>query len=415
MHHDRVRVVVTGMGGLCSLGVAVPDIWDALIGGSVGVGPIARFDTTGYPARIAAEITGFSPEPRIDRKAARRMDRFTQFAVIAAREAVAQANLDAADVGERVGVYVGTAFGGIESFTNATELLLEKGPRRVSPFGVPMTIANMAPGMIAIDLGVRGPAFAYASAFSGGANAIGEGFRAIQHGRADAVIAGGAEAPITPLAMAAFTAMGALSRNNDDPDHAVRPFDLHRDGCAVGEGAGMLLLERRDTALARGATILAEIVGYGATAEAYHQVQLDPTGDGMARAMRLALDEASLGDRDIGYINAHGTGTEMNDVVETRAIRTAFGPAADGIPISSTKSQTGHLLGAAGGLEAIIAIMAMTEGILPATVNLDVPDPACDLDYIAKGPCPAWPGAILSNSMGFGGHCVALAFKKHEA
>lgn len=404
------RVVITGTGAICALGHSVSAIWSALIAGETGIDTISRFDPADFSTTFAAEVGDLRVDDLLGRKQARRMDRFTQFAVIAARQAVAQSCLDISRDPERVGVMVGSALGGFETFATATETMLTAGPRRVSPFAVPMTIPNMAPGTVAIDIGAKGPAFAHASAFASGAHAIGEGMRMIQVGRADAILAGGAEAPITKLALAAFASMGSLSRRNGEPRQAVRPFDADRDGCAMGEGAGVLLLEARDHALARGATILAEITGYCTTADAFHEVQLAPGGEGIARAMSGAIAEAALHPSQIGYLNAHGTATVMNDAYETAAIKTAFGDAAHGLPISSTKAMTGHLLGAAGGLEAIVSIQVIREGILPPTINLETADPECDLDYIAGTSREGVIDAVMSNSMGFGGHNVSLVF-----
>ncbi len=406
------RVVVTGYGAISALGLTAGALRAAMRGNASGLRTITRFDASEYPTSFAAEVVDFDPGAVLDRKGARRMDRFTQFASVTAREAVAHARLDVAAGPDRVGVVVGSAFGGVETFVQTAEVMLAKGPRRISPFAVPMTIPNIAPGMIAIDLGAKGPAFAYASAFASSANAIGEAMRMIQDGRADVMIAGGAEAPVTGLMLAGFAALQSLSRRNDDPAHAVRPFDLHRDGCALGEGAAMLVLERRDHALARGATILAEFAGYGSTADAWHDVQIAPEGEGLARAMRLAIEESGLAPAGIGYLNAHGTGTAMNDELETVAIKAAFGAAADRLSISSTKSRTGHLLGAAGALEAVIAIQGMEDGWFPATLNLETPDPACDLDYLPGEGRAIAAGAVMSNSMGFGGHNVSLIFRK---
>jgi 3-oxoacyl-[acyl-carrier-protein] synthase II len=376
---------------------------------------ITRFDAADHATRFAAEVADFVPGDWLDRKASRRMDRFTQFAAVAAREAVAMSGLDVEKAPDRVGVVTGSAFGGVETFTATVGTLLEQGPRRIGPFAVPMSIANMAPGVIAIDLGATGPAFAYASAFASGANAIGEGMRMVRAGRADAVVAGGAEAPIHPLILAGFSAMQAMSERNDDPGGAVKPFDLERDGCALGEGAAMLVLEARDHAVARGAPIIAELAGYGTTSDAFHVVQLAPDGEGIARAMNLAMAEAGIAPAEVGYLNAHGTGTTMNDAYETAAIHAAFGAAAPHLAISSTKSRTGHLLGAAGALEAVISLQAMEDGVLPATLNLVTPDPACDLDYIPGASRDQPVAAVLSNSMGFGGHNVSLLFRRAQA
>lgn len=413
--HRSHQVVVTGYGAISALGVTADALRQSMQADISGLRTVTRFDASQYPTSFAAEVADFDPGAMLDRKQARRMDRFTQFASVAAREAVTHAALDVSADPTRVGVVLGTAFGGVETFVQTTEVMLSKGPKRISPFAVPMTIPNIAPGMIAIDLGARGPAFAYASAFASSANALGEAMRMIQAGRADAMIAGGAEAPVTGILMAGFAALQSLSQRNDDPAHAVRPFDFHRDGCALGEGAAMLVLERRDHALARGATILAELAGYGSTADAWHDVQIAPEGEGLARAMRLALDEAGVEPAKVGYLNAHGTGTTMNDELETVAIKTAFGNAANHLPISSTKSRTGHLLGAAGALEAVITIQALEDGLLPCTLNLETPDPACDLDYIPGEPRPAAIDVAMTDSMGFGGHNVSLVFRKPDS
>jgi 3-oxoacyl-[acyl-carrier-protein] synthase II len=375
---------------------------------------ITRFDASAYPTTFAAEVVDFRPEDLLDRKQARRMDRFTQFAMIAARQAVASSGLDVSIDPTRAGVLIGSAFGGVETFSQAVEVMLTKGPRRVSPFAVPMTIPNIAPGMVAIDLGAKGPAFAYASSFASSANAIGEGMRMIQAGRVDAVIAGGAEAPITGIVMAGIAAMQSLSNQNDEPSRAVKPFDLRRNGTALGEGAAIIVLENRDRAMARGAPIAVELVGYGSTADAFHDVQLAPHAEGLARAMGTALAESRLSPGEVGYLNAHGTATVMNDALETEAVKKVFGKAAWSLPISSTKSRTGHLLGAAGALEAVISIVAMQGGLLPSTLNLGIPDPACDLDYVPGVHRSADVEVVMSNSMGFGGHNVSLIFRRHS-
>lgn len=412
--HVRKRVVITGTGAICAVGQSVDTIWAALLAGETGIDTITRFDTTGFGTTFAAEVGSLDVDELLGRKPARRMDRFTQYAVIASRQAVAQSGLEVAREPERVGVIIGSALAGFETFATATETMLTSGPRRVSPFAVPMTIPNMAPATVAIDLGAKGPAFAHASAFASGAHGIGEGMRMIQDGRADAIIAGGAEAPITPLALAAFSSMGSLSRRNDSPARAVRPFDARRDGCAMGEGAGIVLLEDRDHAIARGAHILAELAGYRATADAFHEVRLAPGGEGIARAMTGAMAEAGLDPSEIGYLNAHGTATVMNDAYETAAIKTAFGDAANELAISSTKAMTGHLLGAAGGLEAIISVLALRDGQLPPTINLETFDPECDLDYIPGISRCRHVTAVMSNSMGFGGHNVTLVFRADD-
>jgi 3-oxoacyl-[acyl-carrier-protein] synthase II len=404
--------VVTGYGAISALGIGATALRQGIREDRSALRTITRFDASDQSTQFAAEVPDFVPGDWLDRKASRRMDRFTQFAAVTAREAVTMAGLDVRLSPERVGVVTGSAFGGVETFTATVGTLLERGPKRISPFAVPMSIANMAPGVIAIDLGAKGPAFAYASAFASGANAIGEGMRMIRQGRVDAVVAGGAEAPIHPLILAGFAAMQSLSERNDDPGSAVKPFDLYRDGCALGEGAAMLVLEDRDHAIARGATIIAELAGYGATSDAFHVVQLAPEGEGIARAMVLAMTDARMEPAAVGYVNAHGTGTTMNDAYETTAIHTAFGPAAKHLAISSTKSRTGHLLGAAGALEAVISVQALEDGVLPSTLNLATPDPACDLDYLPGASRSQLVQAVMSNSMGFGGHNVSLLFRQ---
>jgi 3-oxoacyl-[acyl-carrier-protein] synthase II len=405
-------VVVTGYGAISALGhdaeahrVSVRQPWS-------GLRTITRFDASGYPTRFAAEVSEFDPIAHFGRKEARKLDRFTQLAMVASREAVTMASLDVSSMGERTGVLIGSAFGGAESLTAAMTELLSDGPRRLSPFTVPLWVPNMAAGAVAIDLGTKGPVFAPASAFGSSANAIGEGARMIECGRADVVIAGGAEAPICGPLLAGFAAMQSLSRNNDDPERAVKPFDLHRDGCAIGEGAAVLVLEHRDHAIARGATIVAEVAGYGSTTDAFHEVQIAPAAEGLVTAMRQALAESGLPPNEVGYLNAHGTGTTMNDAYETGAIKDVFADAAWSLAISGTKSRTGHLLGAAGALEALIAIQAMEDGIVPSTLNLDTADPECDLDYVPGEARHVNLNAVMSNSMGFGGHNVSLIFSK---
>ncbi|MGC4107548.1 MAG: beta-ketoacyl-ACP synthase II [Thermomicrobiales bacterium] len=403
------RIVVTGMGAVSALGLDLPTTWAALIAGETGIAPITRFDATDFPTTFAAEVKGFDPTV-LGRKEHRRMDRVTQFAVVAAREAVASARLGTSFAPERIAVLVGTAMGGIETYSENVRTLMEHGPRRISPFAVPMAIPNMAPGCVAIDLGAKGPNFAIASSFTGGANAIVEGAQMIRDGRADVAIVGGAEAPVTPIISAGFAAMGALSDRNDDPQHAVKPFDRNRNGCVLGEGSAMFVLEDRDHAIARGATILAEVAGTANTADAVHQVALQDDGEGLVTAMRQALDEAGLDPDRIGYLNAHGTGTEMNDRVEATAIHTVFGSHPP--PVSSTKAATGHALGAAGALEAAFAIEALRTGMLPPTRNHHDDDPGIALDVIPNVARESRIVAAMSNSMGFGGHNTVLVFTR---
>lgn len=410
----RRRVVVTGMGALCALGNDVETSWNAAIAGMSGIGPITRFDASGYETRIAGEVKGFDPAAEIGRKESRRMDRFSQLSIVAARQAAQQSGLDIAAEAHRVGTLIGTGVGGIETFESGTETLLSNGPRRVSPFVVPMMLANMASGNVSIDLGTKGPNFAPVSACAASAHAIGEGALMIRHGLADAMVVGGGEAAVTRMGVAGFSSMGALSTRNDDPGGSSRPFDKGRDGFVLAEGAAALMLEDREHAIARGATILAEVVGYGITDDANHMVQPGPEGEGAARAMTLAMEDAGLVPANIGYINAHGTSTPLNEKLETMAMKRAFGDVAYNIPISSTKSMTGHLLGAAGAMEAVFTIRALQTGVLPPTINQEERDPDCDLDYIPNEARKSDISVAMSNSMGFGGHNVSLIMARHE-
>ena len=412
---DRTaRVVVTGLGALSALGVGMERNWRRLVAGEGGVDRIDRFDPAPFESQIAAEVRDFDPHDYMERKEARRMDRFAQLAVAAAREALASARftIDERNA-ERVGVIVGSAMGGMAALDDAYEALYTRGPGRVSPFFVPMMLADLAAGQISILLGIKGPNWAPVSACATGAHAIGEAAAIIRRGDANAILAGGSEAPISKGAVAGYASMGALSTRNDDPGRASRPFDATRDGFVIGEGAAVLLLERADHAAARGATILAEVAGYGATADAYHIVEPAPGGVGAARAMRQALRGAGLEPSAVGYLNAHGTSTPANDRLETAAIKAVFGDAAYHLPISSTKGATGHTLGAGGAIEAAYAIMALRTGTLPPTINLDTPDPDCDLDYIpnaARHAAP--PDVVMSNSFGFGGHNASLVLTR---
>lgn len=407
------RVVVTGMGAICALGNDVDTIWTAVIAGKSGIGPITRFDTEGYETRFAGEVRDFEPAQVIGRKESRRMDRFSQLSIVAAREAVAESGLDIGADPTRVGVLIGTGVGGLETFESGAEGLFSGGPRKISPFFVPMLLANMASGNVAIDIGAKGPNFAPVSACAASAHAIGEGALMIRRGDVDAMVVGGGEAPITKLGIAGFGSMGALSRRNDAPEKASRPFDGDRDGFVLAEGGAILVLEGLDHALARGATILAEIAGYATTDDANHMVQPGPGGEGAARAMVNAMKDAGIAPEDIGYINAHGTSTPMNEKLETQAIQRAFGDHAYRVPVSSTKSMTGHLLGAAGSLEAILTVNALQQGILPPTINQETPDPDCDLDYVPNEAREKDVSIAMSNSMGFGGHNVSLILAKY--
>ncbi|HEU0165934.1 MAG TPA: beta-ketoacyl-ACP synthase II [Thermomicrobiales bacterium] len=404
------RVVITGTGAICSVGNTAPEVWAALKAGTSGIAPITRFDPTIFETRFAGEVKGFDPAEQLGRKEHRRLDRYSQLAIVAAREAVVQSGLEIAPEATRVGVLMATAMGGMETFETGTELMLTQGPRRVSPFFVPMMLANMAAGTVAIDLGTKGPNFATVSACASAGHAIGEGVQMIRDGRADAIVAGGAEAPVTRMGITGYNAMDALSTRNDDPAAASRPFDSNRDGFVLAEGAAAIVIEEREHAIARGATILGEVIGYATTDDANHIVQPGPEGEGIARAMELALTDAGIDRQQIGYINAHGTSTQMNEKFETMGYKRVFGDVAYQIPISSTKSMTGHLLGAAGSLEAVISTHALLEGILPPTINQTDPDPDCDLDYIPNVARQSDAKVAMSNSMGFGGHNVSLIF-----
>ena len=407
------RVAVTGMGVVTPLGIGVNRFWDALLQGRSGVHLVDRFDTALFPTKIAAQVDDFRAEDFIDRRDARRMDRFVQFAVAATRMAVAHSGLEITeDIAPRVGVYIGSGIGGLATLEDQHKTLLERGPKRLSPYFIPMMIGDMASGQVSIVFGAKGPNSAPVSACATGSNAIGDAYKIILRGAADVMICGGSEAAITPLSFAGFCAARALSERNDDPEGASRPFDAARDGFVMGEGSGVLVIEEWEFAKARGAAILAEIVGYGMSGDAYHLVQPAPEGGGAARAMLSALAEAGLGPQDIDYINAHGTSTEIGDKMETRAIRKVFGSAADRVAISSTKSMTGHLLGAAGGIEAVAVIESLRHGIIPPTINLTAPDPECDLDYVPNKARRVDVRAAMSNSFGFGGHNATLVFRR---
>ncbi len=407
------RVVVTGIGMVTPLGLDTPSTWAKLINGESGVDVITQYDPAITETKIAAEVKGFDPAQYIDRKEARHMDRFVQLAVVSAMQAVKHAQLkDVAS--EEVGVVVGVGLGGIGTLLSQQKVLLERGADRVSPFLIPMMIPDMASGQVSIMLGAKGPNFAVSSACSSGSDAIGESYEIIKRGQAVTMITGGAEAVITPIAIAGFNAARALSTSNAEPKKASRPFDAKRDGFVIGEGAAMLVLESLDHARQRGAVILAEVVGYGATSDAFHVTQPAEGGEGGARAMKAALKSAGMKPSQIDYINAHGTSTPLNDKNETMAIKTVFGSDAYRVPISSTKSMTGHLLGAAGALEAAISILALQNGIIPPTINLTNPDPECDLDYVPNKARQKQLSTVLSNVFGFGGHNSSLIFKRFE-
>ena len=409
------RVVITGMGAISPLGLDVPGLWQGIKQARSGVGPITRFDPEAVETKFAAEVKGFDPLTVLDRKEARRTDRVIQFALAAADEALRASELRITpENGDRVGVLIGSGIGGIESLSDGFATLFSRGPGRVSPFLVPMMIADMPAGMVSIRTGAKGPNYAPVSACATSGHAIGEAAAIIRRGDADVMIAGGAEAPIVPIALAGFNSARALSTRNDDPAHASRPFDATRDGFVMGEGAGIVILERLEHAQERGAPILAELAGYGATADAYHITMPDEVGSGAAKAMELALKSAGLRPEDIDYVNAHGTSTPANDRLETLAIKSVFGEHAQRMPVSSSKSQVGHLLGAAGAVEGIICILALREGLLPATINYREPDPACDLDVVPNTPREADLRTVVSNSFGFGGHNVSLVFRRFD-
>ena len=408
-------IVVTGIGVVSPVGCDAPSTWNAIVSGKSGIAGITRFDPVGYQTTFAGEVKNFDPIDRLGRKDARRTDRYTHFAVAAALEALEHAGLDIDDaMADRVGVLIGSGMGGAETLDAGMETVLTEGPNRLSPFFMPMFLGNMASGTVAIATGARGPNFAPVSACASSAHAIGEAAAIIRRGEADVMIAGGSEAPLARMVVAGFNAMGALSTRNDDPAAASRPFDAERDGFVLGEGGAALILESADHAARRGASALAKLAGYGTTDDANHMVQPAPGGVGAARAMTLALCAAGLQPADIGYINAHGTSTPLNEKFETQAIKAAFGEAAYRVPISSTKSMTGHLLGAAGALEAALAIMAIEQGMLPPTINQTSPDPDCDLDYIPNVARRAIAKHVMTNSMGFGGHNVSLIFSAAE-
>ncbi len=411
----RKRVVVTGLGCISPLGNDVPSTWQAILSGTSGVGPITHFDASEFKTQFAAEVKVFDPDEHLGRRDARRMDRFTQFALVATKEALDAAGLEPADLElTRVGVIIGTGIGGISTLATEAEKLIERGPRWVSPFMVPMMLPDTSAGQIAIHFGFRGPNMAVVTACSSSANAIGEAAEMIRRGAADAIIAGGAEAAIVPLALAGFNVMDAVSTRNDDPQGASRPFDATRDGFVIGEGAASLILESLEHAQARGAHILAEVSGYGATNDAFHITAPAENGAGAVECMRIALSDSTLAPEAIQYINAHGTSTQLNDSSETAAIKTVFGERAYDIPVSSTKSMTGHLLGGAGALESLFCIKALNDNMLPPTINYQHPDPACDLDYVPNECRAIELDHVMTNSFGFGGHNATLIFSKPE-
>ncbi|SNX55562.1 beta-ketoacyl-ACP synthase II [Thermoanaerobacterium sp. RBIITD] len=407
------RVVITGIGAITPIGKDINEFWDSLINGKSGIDRITKFDTSSYPTKLAAEVKDFEPTKYIDKKEAKRMDRFTQFALASTRMALIDSKLDLEKENlDKIGVIYGSGIGGIETLENQHNILMEKGPGRVSPFFIPMMIADMAAGLISITFGLKGHNETIINACASSSNAIGDAFKVIERGDADVMVTGGSEAAITPLSIAGFCSMKAMS-TNEDPKTACRPFDANRNGFIMGEGSGTLILESLEHALNRGANIYAEIVGYGATADAYHITAPAPEGAGAARAMKLALKDANINPEDIDYINAHGTSTEYNDKYETMAIKNIFGKHAYKLKVSSTKSMTGHMLGASGAVEAIATILAIKNGIIPPTINYETPDPECDLDYVPNKAVNIDIQYALSNSFGFGGHNATLLFKKY--
>ena len=412
------RVVVTGTGLITALGTGTEKNWQAMLAGKSGVGPITRFDVGKLDTRFAAEVKDFNPEEFIDKREVRRMDLFAQYALAAAELAVRESGLPVGPdkphgyANEKVGVIVGSGIGGIASLEEQHKKGLEKGFDRLSPFFIIQMIINMAPGLISMKYGAKGPNWSPVSACATSAHAIGEAFKSIQVGECDAVIAGGSEAAVTPLAIGGFSVMKALSTRNEDPAGASRPFDKDRDGFVMGEGAGILVLEEMEAAKRRGANILCELVGYGANSDAHHVTQPAPEGEGAARCMKLALAGARMNAEEVGYVNAHGTSTPFNDMNETKAIKSVFGAHAKKLAVSSTKSMTGHMLGAAGGAEAVVAAMVLTRNVLPPTINYATPDPDCDLDYVPNTAREVRVDAVMSNSFGFGGTNAVLLFKR---
>ncbi|NCO60523.1 beta-ketoacyl-ACP synthase II [bacterium] len=410
------RVVVTGMGMVSPLGTGVENNWKALCEGVSGIGPITKFDVSDFPTRIGGEVRGFKAEDYVDKQQLRRLDIFIHFALASARMAFEDSRLkiDPSD-GDRVGCITGSGLGGLTMLEQYHSVLIERGPSRVSPFFIPGIIANMAPGMIAIEFGIRGPNLSIETACAASSHAIGEAYRYIKEGRADVMVTGGAEAVITPLALGGFCSMRALSTRNDEPEKASRPFELNRDGFVIGEGSGILILEELERAIQRNAPIYAELIGYGSSADAYHISAPDPDGRGAATCMKAALADAGIRPENVDYINAHGTSTKLNDLAENKAIKAVFGEHAYKLAVSSTKSMTGHLLGGAGGVEAIYTVLSLKNGILPPTINYENQDPECDLDYVPNKARKKAISYAISNSFGFGGTNATLVFKPYEA
>lgn len=415
---DARRVVVTGLGLICGVGNTAPEVWEGLLASRSGMAEITAFDLTGHPVRFAAEVKNFDPHNFIEKKEARKMGRFIHFALAASAEAMGHAGLQiTSENADRVGVHIGSGIGGFDVIEREHTALMNGGPRKISPFFIPASIVNLAAGHVSIRYGAKGPNEATATACTSSAHSIGDAFRTIQRGDADAMIAGGAEAAITPLSVGGFAAMKALSTRNDDPTHACRPFDRDRDGFVVGEGAGILILEELEFAKARGAKILAEVLGYGMSGDAFHMTGMAPEGEGCLRAMKAALRVAGISPEEVDYVNAHATSTPLGDALESQAIENVFGDRAKSgaLLVSSTKSMTGHLLGGAGGLEAGISILAMQTGMVPPTINLENVDPACRLNYVPNQPREAQVDCVLSNSFGFGGTNGSLVFRRYQA
>jgi len=411
---NRRRVVITGLGLLTPLGTGVRKSWMAILEGRSGIGRITAFDATDFPVKIAGEVNDFNPEDYIEEKEVRKMDRFIHLAIAASQMAYDDSALEITEENaERVGVIIGSGIGGMITIEKYHEILLDKGYRRVTPFFIPMLIINLAAGRVSMRFGAKGPSSAVCTACATGTHSIGDAFRVIQRGEADVMFAGGTEAVVSPLAVAGFAVMKALSRRNDEPQKASRPFDADRDGFVIAEGAGIVILEELEHAKKRGARIYAEVVGYGMTGDAYHITAPSPDGDGPARCMKLTLEDAGVSPEDVDYINAHGTSTKFNDELETKAIKRVFGDHAYKLAVSSTKSMTGHQLGAAGGVEAVFSALSIYEGIVPPTINLDNPDPECDLDFVPHKARKMNVEYALSNSFGFGGTNACLLFKKH--
>lgn len=413
-NQQQRRVVITGIGVVTPIGIGRQKFWDQLIGGSCGIGPITAFDASDLTTQIAAQVDDFDPEQYMPKKDARRMDRVIQFSVGAAQMAIDDAGLKVEEHDpERMGVVIGSGIGGMNTWESQHHVMLDKGPRRLSPFFIPMMIPNMPSGQVSIQFGLQGPNFSVVSACATGGNCIASALDQVQAGRADLMLAGGVEAAVTKLAMAGFCAMRAMSTRNDDPTHASRPFDKERDGFVLGEAGAVVVLEEREFALKRGANILAEIVGYGATADAYHISAPDPEGRGAARAMKMALNQAGRNPEEVDYINAHGTSTPLGDPCEVKAIRSVFGDHADKLAVSSTKSMTGHTLGAAGALETIVCALSVHHNVIAPTINYEFPDEECDLDIVPNVARETKVDLALNNTFGFGGHNTVLALAKH--